>query len=38
MWLFYLYNMLKIQGLSKFSLRDSMIEALLGGFLWSFKK
>ena len=30
MWLFYIYNMLKIQVLSKFLLRDSMIEALLG--------
>ena len=38
MWLFYLYNILKIQVLSKFSLRDSMIEVFFGGFLWSFKK
>ena len=38
MWLFYLYSTLKIQVLSKFSLRDSIIEAFFGGFLWSFKK
>ena len=28
----------KYRFLSKFSLRDSMIEAFFGGFLWSFKK
>ena len=38
MWLFYLYNMLKIQVFIQISLRDSMIEAFFGGFLWSFKK